>query len=259
MKMKRTMLTVRDLIIMVVLYVLPLVIGMEVNTALKGDFDFTFRYLTMVLFGAGGVLALMVFRKWGAVEIPKEGKAPAGLSVWYILFGAMSALVPIMFLLHNAADEELHCDLVKQTDAVLFAPFAEEILCRCLMTHIIKRGSETKTVCIITAVLTSALWTIPHCYAPMTAARVFITGIIASMIYQKTGSLKLCILEHAANNLCVTIVLLIGRTYTSPLPLVMTVIAALIIAAGFVRETAKLFRTGKNVDKTEIRAFPAMQ
>lgn len=254
--MKRSMLTIRDLVIALVLYVLPLGIGMAVNFLVKGNIEFTFRYLTMVLLGAGGILTLLAFRKWGDVEIPKESKAPAKLYVWYVLFGAISALLPMMFLLHNAPDEEISFDLMKQIDAVFFAPFAEEVLCRCLMTHIIKRGSNTKAICIITAVLTAVLWTIPHCYGTLTSARVFFTGLAASVVYQKTGSLKLCIFEHAANNICVTVVMLIGRSYTSPLPLAITMIAAIIITAGFTYEMAKLFRKDK---KTEIRAVPVIQ
>ena len=259
MKMKRVLLTIRDLVIAQILYMLPLAIGMAVNLALKGNFEFTFKHLTMVLFGIGGILTVCVFKKWGDVEMPKERKAPAMLYVWYSLFGGMLALLPIVFLLHGAEDDEIKINLAKQIEAVFFAPFAEEILCRYLMTHIIKRGSNTKAMCIFTAVMTSLLWTLPHCYAAFTSARVLISGIIASMVYQKTGSLKLCIFSHAANNICVTLVMLFGRAYTSPLPLAITIIASVIITAGFVYEMAKLFRKDKNDEKPEIRVVPIMQ
>ena len=53
--------------------------------------------------------------------------------------------------------------------------------------------------------------------------------------------------------------MLFGRAYTSPLPLAITIIASVIITAGFVYEMAKLFRKDKKDEKPEIRVVPIMQ
>lgn len=258
MYMKRVMLTIRDLVILVILGLIPLEIGMAVNYALKGNFDFTFRYLSMILILAGGLIALKAFRSKGDFEIPKDRRAPGALYLWYTLFGLMSALLPISFIIHGApADEETSFDLVKQLNAMLAAPLAEEIICRCLLTHIIKRGGNSKALCIFTAIATSAVWCLPHCHGvSLMSLRIIILGLTASIVYQVTGNLKLCILEHAANNIGVTIAILAGRQIGSTAAVVIFAVISAAAVTGLIREMAKYFGNGRT--GAAIRAAAAM-
>ena len=260
MNMKRIMLTIRDLAILGLFTILPLAVGMAVCKVVTGSFEFTFRYLTMALTLAGALLALVLFRKKSNVEIPKEGKAPPKLYIWFTLAGAMVPLVNAMFLLYGAADEEIPFDLTKQLNAMLLAPIAEELICRCLMTHIIKRGSESKIVGVLAAVITTAAWIIPHSYSSTSAIlRLTISGLTASLIYQKTGCLRLCILNHAANNIMTTVILLTARPFSSPLPLAAAAAAAVIVFVCLIREIVKLFKNNKENGNVQIRVVPVTQ
>ena len=260
MNMKRTMLTIRDLAILGLLTILPLAAGMAVCKVVTGSFDFTFRYLTMALTLAGALLALVLFRKKGDVEIPKEGTAPAKLYIRFTLAGAMVPLVNAMFLLYGAADEKIPFDLTKQLNAMLLAPIAEELICRCLVTHIIKRGSQSKILCVLTAVISTAIWIIPHSYSTTTALlRLTVSGLLTSLIYQKTGCLRLCILNHAANNIMTTVILLTARPFSSPLPLAAAIAAGIIVYIFLIREIVRLFKKEEEKSKAHIRVVPVTE
>ena len=247
--MKRIMLTLRDFLIMTLLCLLPLILGLALDLVIKGNFDFVLRYLDMALMGIGAAAALYLFRKKGSVKIPVNKKAPGKMYLWYILFGFMGALLPLTIMIHGCSpDEEITCDLTKQLAAIFIAPITEELACRCLMTHIIKRGSQGKGICIFTAVFTTFIWNIPHCYGmTIFSARVLLLGLTASFIYQKTGDIRLCIFEHAANNLAVTIVLLIGRPFGSTAAVVAASVISAIVMTGLICETAKLFRKDSSI------------
>ena len=142
------------------------------------------------------------------------------------------------------SDTAPELDLFKQFSAMVFAPLAEELSVRFLLTNIIKRDSDKKSVCVAAAVITSIVWIIPH--APSSAlsfVRYLIPGLLASAVYQKTGSIRVCMINHFARNAAATLIYLIGLPFGSTAVLAavsaMTVITALLFAKEYAREFSR--------------------
>jgi membrane protease YdiL (CAAX protease family) len=229
----------RDIVLMAILTVTPLALAMTSELLFTGGFDIVLGYLDMVLIGAGALLAYLAFGKWGSFKMPRERKAAPRLTIWYTLFGAMFTLFYGSLCMHFR-DTAPEFDLFKQLSAMVFAPLVEELICRLLLTNIIKRGSDKKSVCVAAAVITTVVWIIPH--APASAfgfVRYLIPGLLASAVYQKTGSIRVCMINHFASNAAATLVYVIGLPVGSTAVLaavsVMTVIAASLFAKEFAR------------------------
>ena len=77
----------------------------------------------------------------------------------------------------------------------VMAPFFEEWLCR----GVILRGLLQKTNPTVAIVVSAAVFAVIH-MNPWQAIPAFILGLLFGYIYYKTGSLKLTILMHCANN-----------------------------------------------------------
>lgn len=77
----------------------------------------------------------------------------------------------------------------------VFAPFFEEWLCR----GIILRGMLQKYSPTVAIVISAAFFAIIH-LNPWQAIPAFILGCLFGLVYYKTGSLKLTMLMHCANN-----------------------------------------------------------
>lgn len=77
----------------------------------------------------------------------------------------------------------------------VFAPFFEEWLCRgMVMRGLLKHSSP------VVAILVSALFFAVIHMNPWQAIPAFVLGCLFGLVYYKTGSLKLCMLMHCANN-----------------------------------------------------------
>lgn len=77
----------------------------------------------------------------------------------------------------------------------VFAPFFEEWLCR----GIVLRGMLQKYSPTVAIVISAAFFAIIH-LNPWQALPAFILGCLFGLVYYKTGSLKLTMLMHCANN-----------------------------------------------------------
>lgn len=235
--MKRTLLTIRDLILFGILSLLPLVIGMALCMVLTGSFDFAMRYLDMPLLGTGVLISYLAFKKNG-LDMPKERKAPVKLGVWFIALGMCSTFL-IMAIAMSELDTAPSMNVSKQMIAIFLAPVVEELQCRYLMTNIIKRGDNSRKLCIIAAAVTTVLWAAPHCLTnPVLIIRLLLTGLITSAVYQTTGSIKICIFEHAASNTAVTIAYIAGLKLGHPAVIALFAVLSAVSAVFFVKELA---------------------
>ncbi|HEX8821732.1 MAG TPA: type II CAAX endopeptidase family protein [Archangium sp.] len=92
-------------------------------------------------------------------------------------------------------------------DAVIWAPLFEEIACRGLLyTSLRTRFDPWKS-----ALVSAALFTLPHMYSPLVALGLFLGAVASAVIYERTRSLLPCILAHAVNNALVFGALLVYR------------------------------------------------
>jgi hypothetical protein len=92
-------------------------------------------------------------------------------------------------------------------EAVLLAPVFEEIACRGLIyTSLRTRLEPWKS-----AVVSAALFTLPHMYSPLVALGLFLGAVASAVVYERTRSLLPCIIAHAVNNALVFGMLLIYR------------------------------------------------
>lgn len=77
----------------------------------------------------------------------------------------------------------------------VFAPFFEEWLCR----GMIMRGLLSRTSPTVAIMVSAAIFGIMHAN-PWQAVPAFLIGCLFGLVYLKTGSLKLTMLMHCANN-----------------------------------------------------------
>lgn len=87
--------------------------------------------------------------------------------------------------------------------ASVFAPFFEEWLCR----GMVLRGLLSRTKPVYAILISAAFFAVIH-LNPWQAIPAFILGCLFGLVYYKTGSLKLTMLMHCANN---TFSILISR------------------------------------------------
>ena len=91
--------------------------------------------------------------------------------------------------------------LVSFISASIFAPFFEEWLCRgIILRGLLKKVSPTWAI-----VLSALFFAIMH-VNPWQALPAFLIGLVLGYVYYKTGSLKLTMLMHFANNTMAVII-----------------------------------------------------
>ena len=110
---------------------------------------------------------------------------------------AISSLMPPMpEWLEATMKELLHAPFwITLISVSVFAPLFEEWLCR----GIVLRSLLTK-YSPATAIIVSAVFFAIFHFNPWQAIRAFILGLLFGYVYYKTGSLKLTMLMHCANN-----------------------------------------------------------
>lgn len=81
---------------------------------------------------------------------------------------------------------------------VLLAPVAEELLFRGYLMPALARSPLGLAGA---AVVSSALWTVLHVYSLPAMVLVFLMGLLLSWMFARTGSLRVPIVAHVANNL----------------------------------------------------------
>lgn len=148
---------------------------------------------------AGNLPAISVDRFEGR----KLGLAGTSLTVMVCTLAAAVVTEPVALLLPpmpEALEEAMKSltegpFLINFISVSLFAPFFEEWLCR----GIVLRGLLSKTS-PVNAILTSAVFFAVIHMNPWQALPAFIMGILFGYVYYKTGSLKLTMLMHFANN-----------------------------------------------------------
>lgn len=80
---------------------------------------------------------------------------------------------------------------------------------------------------------------------------------MASLVYQKTGSLKACIFAHAASNAAVALVLAAGLPMGSMAAIAGVCVMTAVSAVFFIKEIAKEFTLDRKA--VEIRVVPAAE
>ena len=120
---------------------------------------------------------------------------------------AVSALLPPMpewleSVMQSLTGGELWVDFLCVS---IMAPFFEEWLCRGMILRGLLNSRNTKPVWAI--VISAAFFALIH-LNPWQAIPAFILGCLFGYVYYKTGSLKLTMLMHFANN---TVALIIGQ------------------------------------------------
>ena len=120
---------------------------------------------------------------------------------------AVSALLPPMpewleSVMQSLTGGELWVDFLCVS---IMAPFFEEWLCRGMILRGLLNSRKTKPVWAI--VISAAFFALIH-LNPWQAIPAFILGCLFGYVYYKTGSLKLTMLMHFANN---TVALIIGQ------------------------------------------------
>lgn len=228
--MKNTLTAFRNLCFLVFLSIIPMAAGMTVNGIIKGNVDFIFTYLDGVLWLAGGAIAYLAFKGTHELTFPKGKKPSMALMLSAFVFSFASVFIFLSYMLMKA-DSDPEMNVAKQVQAVLLAPFAEELLCRYMMTAVIK--NNRKCFSIAAVIVTAFLWTVMHSPSHFHMIRLMISGIILSIIYQLTNNLSICILYHMANNLSVTAALFFGRSAGSvpimAVSIVLTIISGIIL------------------------------
>lgn len=228
--MKNTLPAFRNLCFLIFLSIIPMAAGMTVNGIIKGNVDFIFTYLDGVLWLAGGAIAYLAFKGTHELTFPKGKKPSIALMLSAFVFSFASVFIFLSYMLMKA-DSDPEMNVAKQVQAVLLAPFAEELLCRYMMTAVIK--NNRKCFSIAAVIVTAFLWTVMHSPSHFHMIRLMISGIILSIIYQLTNNLSICILYHMANNLSVTAALFFGRSAGSvpimAVSIVLTIISGIIL------------------------------
>lgn len=254
--MKKVIKTTGNILTASFLTVLPMALGMALSGILTGELDMAFRF-DMVLLGIGAALTVLAFRKGSSVDMPSEQKTSAKLSVWYTMFGFFSTLIILCIMLHGA-DEDPVLDIAKQAKAVFLGPVVEELICRYLLTNVIKNGSKSKALSVFTAVFTTVAWILPHAHSSVFLnVRLLLIGLVASLVYQKTGSLKTCIIAHAASNAAVTLALAVGLPLGNMAVIAGVSVMTAVSAVFFIREIAKEFTLDRKA--VEIKVVPAAE
>jgi len=84
---------------------------------------------------------------------------------------------------------------------VILAPLVEEIVFRGYLYTSVRRVTSPWVACLMTGVLFGVI----HGYSLAGLVEVCWMGFWFAMLYEKTGSLLVCILAHALNNLWVVV------------------------------------------------------
>lgn len=92
-------------------------------------------------------------------------------------------------------------------DAVILAPVFEEIACRGLLYTSLRTRFGPWT----SAMVSAALFTLPHMYSPLVALGLFLGAVASAIVYERTRSLLPCIIAHAVNNALALGALLVYR------------------------------------------------
>ncbi len=91
--------------------------------------------------------------------------------------------------------------ILEAFDASAWAPIVEEITFRGLLYGTLRTGLSTWPA----AVLSAAVFTLPHGYAIAGSASVLLSGILWALAYERTRSLLPGLFAHSANNLLSTL------------------------------------------------------
>ena len=91
--------------------------------------------------------------------------------------------------------------VLEALDATVWAPIVEEITFRGLLYATLR----TRLAVGESALLSAAIFTLPHGYAVAGSASVFVSGVLWAVAYERTRSLLPGLLAHAANNLLSTL------------------------------------------------------
>src|SRR5262249_41146205 len=91
--------------------------------------------------------------------------------------------------------------VLETLDASVWAPIVEEITFRGLLYGTLR----TRLSVVPAALLSAALFTLPHGYGLSGSASVLVSGILWALAYEWTGSLLPGLAAHAANNLLSTL------------------------------------------------------
>ena len=110
---------------------------------------------------------------------------------------ALSALMPPMpAWLEETMKQMLNAPLwITLISVSVFAPLFEEWLCR----GVVLRGLLAKSSPLTAITVSAAFFAVIH-FNPWQALPAFILGLLFGYVYYKTGSLKLTMLMHCANN-----------------------------------------------------------
>jgi hypothetical protein len=92
-------------------------------------------------------------------------------------------------------------------DVVIWAPLFEEIACRGLIYTSLRTRFDPWNSALVSA----ALFTLPHMYSPIVAMGLFLGAVASAVVYERTRSLLPCIIAHAVNNALVFGMLLVYR------------------------------------------------
>ena len=91
--MKNTIKSLRNLIILILLSVLPMAVGIAANLAIKGNVNFVFTYLDAVLWLIGAGTAYLAFKKTKEITFPKGKKPSVSLLSLAFVFGFSSTSI----------------------------------------------------------------------------------------------------------------------------------------------------------------------
>jgi membrane protease YdiL (CAAX protease family) len=120
----------------------------------------------------------------------------ATLAAAFITDATAKLLPPMPAFLEEAMKQLLDAPLwITLISVSVFAPFFEEWLCRgMIMRGLLRRMSPFAAISI-----SAAFFAVIH-LNPWQAIPAFILGLLFGLVYYKTGSLKLTMLMHCANN-----------------------------------------------------------
>lgn len=197
-------------------FIFTLVLGSQVGTEFSMIISYPLQFLPAMLFAASKSRAASFTNNGFAPDsnnfAPHSGFVCALLVVVGTLAAAFAsdaigAAMPAMpawleKVMNDMVAGELWANFLCVS---IMAPFFEEWLCRGMILRGLLYKSKVKPVWAI--VISAAFFALIH-LNPWQAIPAFILGCLFGYVYYKTGSLKLTMLMHFANN---TMALIVGR------------------------------------------------
>ena len=191
--MKRTIISIKRSMNIVFLIFVPLIASMVFMSLINKDMRLVTGALRMPLILAGAIFAYFKLKKENTVRSSKIKMPNLKLTVAYLIFSASAAYWFRAVFASEKAPEENGLIML------IIVPITEELLFRCILTELIKKGKARRSV--QAALVSSFCWAIfcyPHIYKMLS---VFFFGILLSYIYQSKGSVWYCIAIRAGISL----------------------------------------------------------